>query len=1072
MKKFFVSLIACSVLLSGCSLFGDLSNNDSSTAEDSLKSFEFVTDSNMAIDDSDSEHPFYLLTMYVDETYQLKTNVDDKLGNNYHFDYSGFDETKISVSSSGLVSAEQKCVDSVTVKLIRNKDSKKIDSKYFVVNAKEQNSEYANITINDSTLGYDEATRTYSLSLQGGDSYQIATSVSYNVAFNRSFALADNSYSSFMSVSASGYVTTQRVDEDKDGQIVIKTTSTDNTKVYDTIYLNVHIEKNNEVITNTFEVTNLVTGTKLNDGDSLSLYANDSLTFGVKYNNQSKYGVVSVSNSDVLALENNLNKITGIAVGDSDVTFSYEDKSLTIHIAVIKNALTEIYSKNGSDDFVIVNGQLLFLGRMFAKYQSGLEIDITNSSDLIYVISNVDSTHKSVTFTYANSGETKSVTYRVLYFVSEEYSSNNTAYDFSDYFNNRYRGNAYVLPKEGDIHMLVIPVWFTNSTSFFREDQKQEILTDLEYVFNATREDGNFYSVKQFYELESSGKVTITSTISEFYECSYASTHYGDTIESDIVATHDLCDSAIQWYFNNHTAESINDYDANNDGKVDAVSLVYAATYYGTIGDQNGTTAFQFKDVNASENRKYNNGSFSPLGGIYGFKKSSTGTLPKDSVVTDLSAYYPATIVNSGSRTIIHETAHMFGFDDLYEDNHATTKYSPAGKFSMQDSDYGGHDPYQMNLVGWSKPQIYDASDYEIGETITLSINDFATSGNNILLTREFNASNSLFDEYMLLELLAPTGLNKYDAKNSSYKFIDPGIRLWHVNSILEDMSDSGKETSEISNSKWTNLKYSNNDQSSEYDLTHWIRNNKEEPYDTTSTVKDSYGLFKSGDHFDMGTYQSQFVNGDKLDNKEKLGWEFDVNSIYQTIDDEYGAIITLTRVENTRTDFEMSARINKDIATQPTEDGNDYANTLLGDDELFSLIYNFNNATAPSYYTQGKPISYKGVCLFASPDGNGGSLVITIKDKAGYNVRINTISITYSLLTKASVTAIVGGSEVAGTSFEGPYNDLDGYNERGLTFEVNSNSITIQNKYTAGTDYWSVLAIYSLSIEYHIEKI
>ena len=36
-------------------------------------------------------------------------------------------------------------------------------------------------------------------------------------------------------------------------------------------------------------------------------------------------------------------------------------------------------------------------------------------------------------------------------------------------------------------------------------------------------------------------------------------------MEADIEATYDLCDSAVQWYFNNHTDESIDDYDANDD---------------------------------------------------------------------------------------------------------------------------------------------------------------------------------------------------------------------------------------------------------------------------------------------------------------------------------------------------------------------------------------------------------------------------------------------------------------------------------------------------------------------------
>ncbi len=1074
MKKRFIAILSLSaLLLTGCNFFfgGDSSTGDvssSSQAQDEISSFEFVTDASLT-KKTDTDSPYYLLTMYVGDTYQIRTNIDNKLANKYHFVYEEVDEEKYIVSSSGLVTASATGAESFRVKLLRNSDSKKIYSENIIINIKEPTKEYADITIDDATLDYDNTTRTYSVSLKGGSNYRINTSIHYNVAYSKSFELSSSDYASFMSVSASGFVVTERVTEDKDGQVTIQTKSTDGTKVYDTVYLNVHVRKSDDVIEKDLVVTDLSSGTKLSEGDSIKLYVGESMSFDIKYGIVSQTSVMSVSNSNVLDLDNEKNKITALSEGSSNVTFTCEDKSLTIEIQVIKNALSEIYANNGGNDFIIVNGKLSFLGRIFAKYASGLEIDITNSENLKYVVSDKNDSYKSVTLTYTENGVNKSVTYDVRFFVTEQYAANTTAYNFSDYYDNAYRNKCYVLPKEGRVHMLVIPVWFTNSNTFFKENQKDEILGDLEYVYCSTRTKENCYSVKQFYEQESNGKLTLDITISEFYESGTSSKVYGDTVEEDVKRTHSLADTAIQWYFNNHAEESISDYDGNGDGLVDAVSLCYAANYYGTIGDSNGTTAFQFKNTQGSTH-KYNNGSFSPIGGIYGFNKTSSQTGLN---VQDLSTFYPSYYFNSGGKTIIHETGHMFGIEDLYEDNHAEVKYYPAGRFSMQSSNFGGHDPYQMNLVGWSQPQIFSATDYNVGDTITIKLDDFATSGNNILLTNEWNAYNSLFDEYMLLELLAPTGLNYFEATNAAtVKFSDAGIRLWHVNSVLENLSDGGKKTSEISNSNWVNLKYSNNNQSSEYDLAHWIRNNVEEPYDTVSTVRGSYGLFKTGDRFDMDSYQSQFVHAGKLDNQEKLGWEFNVDSVYQTVDDTYGAVITLTRVDNTRTDFEFSSRLDKDIAVQPTEDGNDYAQALLGDDELFSLVYNFNDATAPSYYTQGKPISYRGLCLFAEPNGNGGSLVITIKDKDGYRVVINSLSVTHTMLTKASLTAIVDGQVVTGTSFAGPFNQHDGYNEKGLTYEVNSNSITLQNKYTDGTDYWSVIALYSVSISYHIEII
>ena len=1062
-NKFFPILISSVLLLSSCSLFdGGKKSSDPSD----INTFEFVTDASLIYKD-DGSNPYYLLTMYVDDEYQIRTTIDNKLEDKYQLTYENADETIYTVSSTGLVTAIGKGVKSFWVNLLRKSDSKKLARKYIIINVKVPTQEHANITLTDESMTYDSATRTYSLTLESGTSYPIRYSVDYNVAFGKKFELSNTEYSSFMSVSSGGVISSEKLSESKDGQVTIQTISTDGKKVYDTVYLNVHLTPS--TVVHSFEVSVNETGQKIKDQDKLTLHLGDTLSFLIQYDSSSLHDVMSVTNINVLTLDNSTNKITGKAIGKSNVAFTYLNQSITIEVEVINDPLVEIYTKNGGDDLIVVNDTVQYLGNMLAKYASGRESDITKSENLTYVIRDKDATYKTVTFTYTSEGESKSVSYDVRFFNPETYIENTTAYTLADYFNNHHSGRYYPLPKEGTVHMLVIPVWFTNSTSFFNTDQKEEIIADLDYVFNADRSGNECYSVKSFYETESKGKLKLNITISDFYESNTSSKVYGDTVQTDINKTHSLADSAINWYFNKNTNESISDYDANNDGLVDAVTLLYAANYYGTIGDQNGTTAFQFKNTEGSSHR-YNNGSFSPIGGIYGFNKNST-TMGKD--VKDLSSYYPSYYFLTGAKTIIHETGHMFGMDDLYEDNHAQTKYYPAGRFTMQASDLGGHDPYQMNLVGWSKPQIYDASNYEIGDEVVVKIEDFITTGNNILLTREMNEHNSLFDEYMLLELLDNVGLNYYQGSfNTNVSFSDPGIRLWHVNSILEDYTTKN-DTTEINDNHVVNLKYSNYDQSSEYDLLHWIRNNPEEPYNTVSTVKNSYGLFKSGDSFDMDTYKSQFVNNGLLDNKEKLGWEFTVNSIYTTSSEKACAIITLKRVDNTRTDFDISTRLDKDITTQPTSDGNDYATTFFGNDDLFSLIYNFNDAVEPSYYTQGKPISYRGLCLFAATSGNGGSLVIRIKEKEGYKVLINSISITSTALTNAPLTAIVNGNEITGTSFEGPFNELDNYNELGKTFIVNNDTVTIQNKYTNETlDHHSVLALYSLSINYHLEKI
>ena len=380
----------------------------------------------------------------------------------------------------------------------------------------------------------------------------------------------------------------------------------------------------------------------------------------------------------------------------------------------------------------------------------------------------------------------------------------------------------------------------------------------------------------------------------------------------------------------------------------------------------------------------------------------------------------------------------------------------------MQEDNYGSLDPYHMNRIGWSKPQVYASSDYQLGDKITLNLCDFQSSGQNIILTNTWNSSNSLYDEYLILELFTPTGLNEYDAKFTFMNTVESGIRLWHVNSLLTDIHDSEDKTSEIIDGKQYHLAYSNYEVESAFDVLHMIRNNPNEVYHTTSRLPYNQTLFRQGDSFDMETFKSQFINGDKLDNGEKLGWSFKIESIYQKADGSYGAVITLERTDNVRTEFTQTVALNRDDLKTPVGE-EEYGEDIFGENSQFSFVYKY--VTPPSYYTQEYPISTNGMCLFAALDGNGGYIDLTIKEMDGKQVRIDSISITYSKLTKASLSVLVGGNAVEGQEFEAENDEA-----YGLTYEVNASSVRIQNQYSEKLDYWSVLALFEITIHYTIQ--
>ncbi len=1060
------------LLLSGCSLFpgGDGgSSKDSSTTEvEQITSFEIITDDILSYETS-GDVSYYSMTLYPSDTYQIRTNIDDKLGNTYYFSYYlSKDEIPFTVSDKGLVTVrdvvDKTYISTFIVELYKKGQKKRVYEQYVSVTVKE--TEFANITLTNSDLTFDSDTKTYTLTLKSGSNYQIMTSITSNTRYTTSYSLKNSGDSSFINVNDKGLISTTALNEEKSSTIIIKTISTSGNRKLDEVKLNINLTKGDVTPTDELLVYDAISGNQINDGDKYDLHRFESYSFTVKYNKVNKTGVMSVSNSDVLTLDNDANKISGKAVGTSTVTFAYEESSITITIDVVKNDLVDISILGEGDGLLVINNNVLVLGEVKVRYESGFEKEITNHSLLTFKITDKDEFYKNVTVSYQEDNVEVSNTYSVKWYQVTDYKGATAKSYFDDLAKNYYTGEATQLPHSGNINLLVIPVWFNDSADFFNASQKEEMREDIDYILNATRGEKEYSSLKTYYEIESRDTLHLNSIVSDYYSSDTSYKNYSDLSNDNRTEnSHILASDAIEWYFSTHTTDSISNYDNDNDGRVDGVIIYYTANYYGYSTDKMRSTAFESTN-HTKPAYKYNNMAFIPTGSLYGVNARGID-VSKQKASTDLSKSFEyAFRVNS--RVLIHEVGHMFGNKDLYETTLASERYSPAGSFSMQDNDVGSHDPYHLNLIGWNKPEVYDASKYEVGDEIQVKLSDLQSSGQNIILSRKWN--DSLFDEYLIIELFTPTLLNAYEKEYGTMKYLTSGIRLWHINSILDDYNhivDEGfAKTNTITEGGKYSLAYSNYDTESEYDLVHWIRNNEEENINTSSTLYNGDLLFQPGDEFSMVKYKSQFVNGEKLDNEEKLGWEFKVNEIYQNNDGSYDAILTLKRVDNTRTDFKEKVALNVDANKQPSAEITDYTKDVFGENERFSLLYRYVNA--PSYYTQGTPISTKGMCLFASSDGDGGYIELNIFDSLDHEYIIKSVSITYDPLTKAKLTASSSGDVITGTKFEGEM--IGEYAGIGYKYEVNAKSIILQNTYKDGLDYWSVISLHTLVIEYEMK--
>ena len=251
--------------------------------------------------------------------------------------------------------------------------------------------------------------------------------------------------------------------------------------------------------------------------------------------------------------------------------------------------------------------------------------------------------------------------------------------------------------------------------------------------------------------------------------------------------------------------------------------------------------------------------------------------------------------------TFIHEMGHVLGLDDYYD--YGDTDYCVAGGFSMQDYNVGGHDPYSVMAYGWADP-------YIPLQSCQITINDFQSSHDMILLTpgTSFNSYNSPFDEYLLLELYTPTGLNEFD---STYTYSGgypqgpsiPGIRLWHVDARLYNWNfdqittnaDAYGYVLHLNNNTCEGERMSefNGGHGEDWNLLQLVRDNTSLSLTNFSaaTVLGASDLFVAGESFTFNTYKKQFAQN-TFNNGEECKWSFTVNSITNT---SGGATATIT---------------------------------------------------------------------------------------------------------------------------------------------------------------------------------
>ena len=677
------------------------------------------------------------------------------------------------------------------------------------------------------------------------------------------------------------------------------------------------------VISNTFSFSVASTHTYVSSityggPDNIGINRPQQFTLTVNPSNHTEQVLFTSSNETVASISQiNLNtfEVVGLQKGTSTISFSAQRSEIEGDNVVINCDLT--VDDNYVTDYLVAGPDTLginstiqiqldveprdFTVEINAESANPLVASVTKVDEATFNITGVTSGEVDINFSAPNS---ESTTIEKSFHINVQ---NVVATNIEQTYNEFNKKNIYSIsgcPTTGNSKLLLIPIWFNDSASFINEANKETVRADIESAFFGDIEEVGWHSVSSFYNEESKQRLNLNGTVSEWYEPNRNAAYYSSEADSQIAI------DAVNWYFVNHSSDSRINYDSDGDGYLDGVVLIYAAPDYVTYKklkkpgygkDKENLWAY-VSYVTSFPPSVINPVVSAYMWASYDFMYSETTAKARTGYKF---GYGDTSHANIDAHTYIHEMGHIFGLEDYY-DYAGITSY--AGRYSMQDYNVCGHDGFSTLALGWANPYIPTSS-------CEIILNDFQSSHELILLTPQWNIYNSAFDEYLLLELYTPTGLNNQDVTynyHSTGKAPNAvGVKLWHVDAKLFKASgNSGVFTSNVNVNK-INTAFNNTSKTKaeggrdcyakpvstyqEYSLLHLIRNNVLEDYHSNNPFK-AADLFYADSTFTMSTYQSQFIKGTKLDFNQNLGWSFTVHEIHDYGTGQYSARITLTK--------------------------------------------------------------------------------------------------------------------------------------------------------------------------------
>ena len=328
-------------------------------------------------------------------------------------------------------------------------------------------------------------------------------------------------------------------------------------------------------------------------------------------------------------------------------------------------------------------------------------------------------------------------------------------FDLGDTYNVLYQyGNQHIMHSTGDRKILVVPVEFEDFTIEDLGVDRNDYITNLKKAFFGVSSNNRFVSVSEYYNRSSYGQLRLSGKVCDKF---YTFPKTKDSIIRDDLSekvVRNCYDDVISWVKTSFPSLNLDEYriDPENSSSDVCIYLVYT---YPTELKQNPKVFWDYTFLD----KPFSWSSYSCLNTISG---------------------------DPDAHTLIHETGHLFGLPDYYAPNE--TDPDPAGRIDMMDCSVGDHSAFSKMMFNWARP-------YYVTDSCEITIRSLSEYGDLILINDRWNkpevtskANKTLFDEYYLIELYSPLGMNYFDASigNNKAKLpLLPGIKIYHVDARI-----------------------------------------------------------------------------------------------------------------------------------------------------------------------------------------------------------------------------------------------------------------------------------------------